>query len=505
MKRWTLWLGGAGLLVAGLVACPQFAPDDVCGYPGFCGDSSVVGDGGDAGPCDPQKDASCIVDGVFVSKTGNDGNDGSKGSPVATIGHALDVAASKQKTNIYVCSGTYAGSVKIASSISINGGFDCSDWSYSGVKPQIVADKPDYGVRVEATNVSLIDLEIVGKDGVTSGESSIAVSAANSDGLTLLRVKATAGNGMSGAQPVGQADYTPAQAPVGNDHNGSAGGGMVSNNCTNGSGSSSGGAGGQANSTGNDGNDGQPFGAYAVNPSGADGMHGSKGGNCSTGTGHDGSFGPGGDAGATPTTVGALDATGWQPAAGGPGGGGLVGEGGGGGATLSGSTGGAGGGAPGGCGGVGGTGGGGGGGSIALILFNSSATLSQCSLEAKAGGDGGAGGTGQKAQSANFGGSAGTGGCPGGAGGGGGSGGGGGGGAGGISVGVLWKGSAPTIDGAPTQQADTIAGITVGVPGKAGAGGNGGAPAQTVPTSSNAGTAGNTGIAGLAKAVAQSP
>src|SRR6185503_2913728 len=333
-------------------------------------------DGGtDSGPCDPQRDASCIVDGVFVSGSGNDGNDGSKTSPVATIGHALDVAATKQKVNVYVCAGSYVGSLKISSHISINGGFVCKDWSYSGVKPQIIADTPDYGVRIEATNVSLVDLEIVGKNASTAGQSSIAVSAANADGLTLLRVKATAGTGMAGTSAADQTDFSPGQAPKGNDFSGTSGGGQMPNNCTNGSGSSTGGAGGQANSTGNDGNDGQPFAVYAVNPSGADGQHGSKGGSCSTGTGHDGSFGPGGDAGAAPAGFGLLDATGWHPGAGGIGGIGLVGEGGGGGAAETGSSGGAGGGAPGGCGGVGGGGGGGGGGSLAITILSSVATL----------------------------------------------------------------------------------------------------------------------------------
>lgn len=127
MKRWILWLAGAAALVVGLVACPQFAPDDVCGYPGFCGDSSVIGDGGDAGSdasatCpsgkEPKDDPTCVTDtlGIFVAPSpgGNDSNAGTKASPVATLTVALQKAAAETKSFIFVCVGNYTESVDIA-------------------------------------------------------------------------------------------------------------------------------------------------------------------------------------------------------------------------------------------------------------------------------------------------------------------------------------------------------------------------------------------------------
>src|SRR5438445_2640651 len=141
MQRWTLWLAATAALVSGLVACPQFAPDDVCGYPGFC-DGSIGADGGDSGKdggatCpsgkEPKDDPSCVTDalGIFVapSPAGNDANAGTKAAPVATLKTALQKVASK--SFIFVCEGTYTESVDIKQSAAIFGGFKCTDWSYS--------------------------------------------------------------------------------------------------------------------------------------------------------------------------------------------------------------------------------------------------------------------------------------------------------------------------------------------------------------------------------------
>ena len=185
MKRWTLWsLGGAAALVAGLVACPQFAPDDVCGYPGFCGDSSVTEggkDGGSDGPVacpsgkEPKDDPTCVTDalGVFVSPTGSDSNPGTQASPVATLKTALQKATGK--SFVFVCEGSYTESVDIAQSISIFGGFKCTDWSYSGALPKFTGTKSDYVFHLNGANDTLIaDLELDAIDApANTGASSI--------------------------------------------------------------------------------------------------------------------------------------------------------------------------------------------------------------------------------------------------------------------------------------------------------------------------------------------
>ncbi|HLK37538.1 MAG TPA: hypothetical protein VKU41_12350, partial [Polyangiaceae bacterium] len=55
----------------------------------------------------------------------------------------------------------------------------------------------------------------------------------------------------------------------------------------------------------------------------------------------------------------------------------------------------------------------------------------------------------------------------------GGSGGAGGGGAGGLSGGIVWSGTAPTIDGAIVMSQATLSRVTLGVSGPGGSGGGG--------------------------------
>ena len=454
--------------------------------------------------CDP-KTSNCTdpTKGVFVSPTGSDTNDGSEQNPLKTIGAGLTKAKAVAKSRVYICLGTYAENVDIKDSIDLLSGFSCSDWTYATTNDATIAPPSGFALRVETVTTTVSDLKLVAANATAPGGSSIAVFASSAT-LTLVRDDIEAGIGMSSTQPAAQADFTPTQAANGDTGKVGTGGSQTPNNCTNGSGNSTGAAGGPPNTTGTAGSNGTPN-TYPVNPALWDGLGGSPtGGSCGTGLGHNGSYGPGGSAGAGALKLGTLDATGWSPLAGAGGGTGEVGEGGGGGASLD-NAGGGGGGGAGGCGGVGGTAGPGGGASIPLLLFQSNTTLTQTKLVTKNAGDGAKGGTGQKAQGGGAGGIQASGECTGGAGGHGGSGGGGGGGAGGISVGILYVGTAPTIDGASTPAADTLPNVTLGTAGALGAGGDGGAAFKTVIPASNAGTNGTPGPAGAAKAVMQAP
>ncbi len=482
MKRWTLWLAGAAALVVGLVACPQFAPDDVCGYPGFCADSSSGDGGGDAGDAsvtcpsgkEPKDDPTCVSDtlGIFVAPTptGNDSNAGTKASPVATLTTALQKAKTATKSFIFVCEGNYTESVDITQSAAIYGGFKCADWSYSGTLPKFTATKSDYVVHLDgANNTTIADLELdaIGAPANT-GKSSVGVFATNSS-VSAKRISINAAAGANGVDGILTQFSYPTQATLnGNSADGGTGGAENAY-----SGCSSGGTtiGGKGGDNGFSGDAGMP--TY-----GDGGLGGIVGQPCNgTGTGGDGLSGPPGSAGVGATSAGSLDQVGWHASPGTDGKAGSVGQGGGGGQGVSGGAGG--GGGAGACGGAGGGGGGGGGGSIGIVAFDSSISFNASNVRATDGGNGGNGVAGQNGQSPGgaHGNSAGLG-CSGGNGGNGGNGGGGAGGAGGVSVGVLSKGGTITIDSA-TQSNITVA-----------------------PKGGNKGTgaAGNDGIDGLAQA-----
>jgi hypothetical protein len=103
------------------------------------------------------------------------------------------------------------------------------------------------------------------------------------------------------------------------------------------------------------------------------------------------------------------------------------------------------------------------------VAFQSAVTFTNTTLISATAGNGGIGVAGQAGQStlSTGGGNPSPGGCLGGRGGTGGAGGAGGGGAGGISAGILYKGTAPTIDGTTTANF---------VQGQAGLKGTGGVP-----------------------------
>lgn len=513
----TLWLAlGLGLSSVGfsLAACagdtPALCDNNACNPNDEGGSEGSVGEGGadvvqpPAG-CDPAADPKdapkCVVSefGVFVDATGgSDGNPGTKDSPVKSITAALGKLGNLNR--VYVCEGTYAEHVKLTSATSVYGGFACGAWSYSGTKAKVApADK---GLALELRGASaavvLSDLELTAKDASEPGESSIAAFVVSSTKATLRRTTITAGKGSDGTDATAAADFAPASAPDGTG--GGAGGAATPNPaCV----TSMGGAGGKDGAT----NGGA--GVVAINPvypTGNNGAGGTAGPTCAI-PAADGAYGVAGTPGAGAATAGTLDATGWKGSDGAAGGAGGNAQGGGGGAQRV-ATGVGGSGGPGGCGGAGGAKGTAGGSSIALVVFQSSVALEQSTLVAKDAGHGGNAAKGQKGQlgSPNPGSpSSGATACAGGYGGVGGSGGGGGGGAGGLSVGVLYKGTAPTVDGASTSAADTLSSVTLGQKGAAGTKGLGGDAAQPTAPISRAGQDGSDGAPGEAKAVLASP
>ncbi|MGH7286299.1 MAG: DUF1565 domain-containing protein [Polyangiaceae bacterium] len=373
-----------------------------------CG-SSTFSSGGDAGSqnvppncdarADPKDSPACVDDsiGLFVSPSGDDGNTGTKESPVQTIGRAV-TKADNQHDRVYVCSGTYAETVKLTGPISIYGGYSCSDWSYAGTAggtgPKVVPSDTGYALDLEGVGApaTIEDLELDAQSGKNPGDSSIAVFISKSSGpITLRRVIAVAGDGSTGADAVVTMNYDGGEFLKGNAGVGDVGGAAhdCTSMCLNGLGSI-GGKGGDANSPG--GNGGPPL---PPAPAGDDGAGGS-GGSCNP---HIGASGAIGDAGAPGAAIaGTLAASGWTASVGDTGETGQAAQGGGGGqgaATGSSDRGGGGGGC-GGCGGAGGAGGGSGGSTFAVLVFQSSVSLDTCILQV---GNGAAGAMGGLAQS----------------------------------------------------------------------------------------------------------
>ncbi len=479
------------------------------GHGGHGGAATGGGGGGGTGGGDPRCEGvlgteqpeaeACVVSeeyGVFVSPDGDDEmGAGTREAPYRTLGRGIAEATAAGK-RVYACAteGNYTERLTLdagASGLEVYGGFACGTWEYDGRRAAVV-EGGTIGLLVEgAQGLTLTDVAVQAADGSEAGESSVALQVTAAE-VTLRRVRLRAGNGVAGTG--GElAEWTAGvEWPTIDELAGKDGGSGAGEHCSYvtcpGGGATRGGGGGRPDVTGENGQAGT-----ATPPSSEAGLGdgGLAGGTCATGLGENGGHGAEGSDGAGATSYGTLTAAGWTAASGTPGSPGGPGQGGGGGASLS-SAGGGGGGGCGACGGNGASAGGGGGSSIALLVYDSVVTLTESALTSGDGGNGGAGRTGQAGQEnaslpgvGGFAGNGASGACDGGNGGPGGPGGASGGGAGGVSVGILYAGSAPTVDGATMSLIQT---------GSAGEGGG-------APSSVSSGS----GIDGVSVAVLEAP
>ena len=503
----------------------------------------------DDDPDDAFVDANCdgidgdVDRGIFVAAAGSNGGGCGLGpaTPCQTIAYGVVRAAQSSRPHVYVQTGTYAEVVPMVNGVSVYGGYDVSwqrgpysqaahrvaitggldngiggDGEYLVIRAHdlivpvvvdnLLIDAPDasgagkssYGVHVDAAQITLTNVQILGGDGAAgapggNGQDAISLAAAPGGGNGGSGDEYnTACNTTSHGGGGGGATHTCSASPSGRNMNAGGGGngGEMDTSCF---------LGVCSNCDATSGDNG----AHAAFTSGSAGTRGNGSSPCaSAGNGNPGFVQNGGPGGGGSN---AAIANGYWYAN--PGGAGATGENGGGGGGGGGAGGcddgtdayggGGGGGGAGGCAARGGGGGGGGGGgSFGVFAVNgSTVSVTSCSIIRGNGGNGGTGGTGGRGQPGGSGGLRGANpgaGTPGhgGAGAHGGHGGGGGGGAGGRSVGLVWTpGSSVTHD-------CTING------GAAGSGGAGGISAPAVQgTSEDDGFDGGSGTSGTLQTV----
>jgi hypothetical protein len=522
--------------IVGSVALAGCSPSvaDYCspGSPECSAPDAAVGDAGrdggaeaEAAPsgCDPTKpphDEPCVIEdtfGIFVSPAGSDVNPGSKSAPTQTIGRAMDLAKAAGK-RVYVCDGSYPEQLVVGSSrdgVNVYGALDCVAWTYgAGNKVVVAPAQSGNPLEIEGlqTGVTFEDVEFDAQNASAGipGASTVAVFVSTSQSITFDRVTMVAGSATDGAPggSIGTATNwfgtPPAYAEL-SGNNAADAGGAPSKQCACADQSqTSGGAGGGPMNIPTPGAGTPEYSDAGAGVSGANALSCASGG-----TGQNGGDAPVPSPNTSSGSPGSCSQSGWLPGAGSAGEDGKPGQGGGGGGNGRFSAGSGGSGACGGCGGAGGKGGQGGGASIALLSFQSSLALADCTLTAGPSGNGGAGGSGEQGQTGGGGGSGfppgnqTSSGCPGGAGGGGAGGNGGQGGPGGLSLGIGYVGTPPTIDGAVVTQASTHPGFTIGAAGAGGAGGLRGASATN--STGPAGALGASGQPGVAAAVEAVP
>lgn len=150
--------------------------------------------------------------GVFVTPSGRADGDGSRFAPVATIAQGVALATPKL-LRVYVCAGTYAEAITMASGVSILGGYDCSNpnaWRRGGARSRVApATIPVVTARDIDRTTRFAGFEVVAPEGHTqldppSPRSSIAFFARNAGALTVADARIVAqraGDGAPGVEP----------------------------------------------------------------------------------------------------------------------------------------------------------------------------------------------------------------------------------------------------------------------------------------------------------------
>ncbi|MGH7296824.1 MAG: hypothetical protein ACRELB_17935 [Polyangiaceae bacterium] len=154
----------------------------------------------------------CIINeafGIFVSPTGSDSAAGTQLAPVATVGHAMDLAKAAGK-RVYACgsAGNYvAENLAVGTSrdgVKAFGGLDCtttpSQWVYNASDKATMAPASGYALQVlgVTTGVTFEDFGFSAANATGVGASSIAVFASNASGVVLERCNVQTGAGTAG-------------------------------------------------------------------------------------------------------------------------------------------------------------------------------------------------------------------------------------------------------------------------------------------------------------------
>ncbi len=141
--------------------------------------------------------------GVFVSPGGSDTDPGTRAKPVRTLTVALQGAAVSGR-RVYACAGTYAENVVFAEGLSVFGNLKCqgANWELTTERAKIAPLASADGIATRAKNIvkpTRIDsVEIVGANATTDGGSSIGLVAESSPGLVFANTRIVAGAAKAG-------------------------------------------------------------------------------------------------------------------------------------------------------------------------------------------------------------------------------------------------------------------------------------------------------------------
>jgi hypothetical protein len=214
--------GGEGGSGAAAGATPTSSSTSSAGAAGTAGAAGAAGQPctpvGSDEPDDTFTDSNCDgIDGdkskaVFVAPSGNDSGPGSTEQPLRSIGKAIELAGTAGKA-VYACNGTYGESISMAgTAVNIYGGYDCSNGWVRTNEARVEVTSPSNRALIitEVTGKMVIDrVNFQASAATEPGSSSIAAFVVGSQDVTLSHADLTAGDGAPGVPGEAvPADYT---------------------------------------------------------------------------------------------------------------------------------------------------------------------------------------------------------------------------------------------------------------------------------------------------------
>jgi hypothetical protein len=140
---------------------------------------------------------------IFVAPSGNDSATGTMQQPVQSIGKAIELASAAKKA-VYVCNATYSESISVTgTAVRIYGGYDCANgWARTNAARAEIASPSSRALTItEVTGKMVIDrVNFQSSSATEAAGSSIAALVVGSKDVTFSHADFTAGDGAPGVR-----------------------------------------------------------------------------------------------------------------------------------------------------------------------------------------------------------------------------------------------------------------------------------------------------------------
>ncbi|HEY0880807.1 MAG TPA: hypothetical protein VGD87_04710, partial [Archangium sp.] len=157
-------------------------------------------------------DANCdgidgeLMNGVFVSPSGNDANPGTRSQPVLTLAEAMNKQSLTGKRDVYIAAGNYTNTLRIlgAAGVNVAGAYHPTTWQRA-LSNQVTITSANPGLEIDGSNNVVVQaIRVDAANGDASKPTSYGGFIKESSGVKLESLELRAGNGVTGTPGTSQ-------------------------------------------------------------------------------------------------------------------------------------------------------------------------------------------------------------------------------------------------------------------------------------------------------------